>query len=185
MLCFSAPSNHILLLLFCVWWNVELFALLHTWIWIYSYPVWLSFIQYRSWIKRIEALIRLMKWRSSSATVGLHEINFETSRVPIGCSCNQSLSDSRFSLAYHASLHSCWVKVKNITYLQRTSNTNEVRCRCLYIFSLSAKVLLWFHIKAENRRPKVTVSHLPDQHVIAVYWLWKSSEGQVQSTVSE
>lgn len=62
---------------------------------------------------------------------------------------------------------------------------NEVRYRCLYIFSLSAKVLLGFHIKAENRRPKVTVSHLLDQHVMAVYWLWKSSEGQVQFTMRE
>lgn len=55
------------------WWKLELFALLHTWFWIYSYPVWLSFIQYKSRRKRIEALVHLMRWRSSSATVGLHE----------------------------------------------------------------------------------------------------------------
>lgn len=34
------------------------------------------------------------------------------------------------------------------------------------------------HQRTENREPKVTVSLLLDQHVMAVYWLWESGEGQ-------
>lgn len=34
------------------------------------------------------------------------------------------------------------------------------------------------HQRTKNREPKVTVSLLLDQHVMAVYWLWESGEGQ-------
>lgn len=82
--------------------------------------------------------------------------------------------DRRFSLAYHDSL---WVKEKKC--LQRTKKDI-----CIYLVYQN-KVLPWFHIKAENREPKVTFSLLLDQHVIAVYWLWKSSEGQKRSAARE
>lgn len=42
----------------------------------------------------IESLLHFVQWR----TVGVREINFENSGDPIGCACNQSQTDSRFSL---------------------------------------------------------------------------------------
>lgn len=67
-----------------------------------------------------------MKWRTSSATVGLHEINFRSSRVPIGCSCNQSLS-----------WQTIFISLPRLSLGKRKEMFAKNKKRYLYIFSLS------------------------------------------------